>query len=125
MTNLKNAQDILAVAALCSDPAARRIMEVAAATQMLDDPAAKRGAEQALSLALTGAAAESVSNGMSNSQAGVFRDLAVERDGAVVARFVGGNADTVLAYGDRFIHRTADAPALPPPTVDAVKLAAE
>ncbi len=128
MTQLQNAQNIAAFAALLDDPMARRIAQIAAATQLIDDPAAKRSSEQALGLALAGAAADAVSKGMSNSQAGEYRDVAVERDGSIVARFMGGNTDTVHRFGDRFIHQTADMPALPAPAnveSTAEKLAAE
>lgn len=108
MTNVKDAQDLLALKELVDDPVARRILETVAACSLIGDDAAKKNAFQALSLGFTASAAHQMQTALADGQSGEFRDVSIERDGSIVGRFTGGRAQTVERFGDRLIHETND-----------------
>jgi hypothetical protein len=107
--DIKQAQDILALAALCDDPVAKAVFHRIAAVALLDDSAAGRNAQQAIALALTASAAGSMQGSLQEGQQGELRDVSIERDGALVARFIGGRAQTIDRFGGRLLASSADA----------------
>lgn len=115
-SSVVQAKDMLALRDLIDDPTARRIVETVAAVSLIEDGAAKRNTFQALGLSVTAAAAHAMQTALADGQSGEFRDVAIERDGSIFGRFVGGRSQTVERYGDRLIGETADkTPLLAPP----------